>query len=97
MDVIDESASFLSIKHELPVDTIGGRQLKRSRHVRTLKDPTNGVISPMTSQCSLWWMLYIQDPRVADVQWNRVFRKRFRLPYNSFLELLLADAASREF
>ena len=25
---------------------------------------------------------------VADLQWNRVFRKRFRLPYNLFLELL---------
>ncbi|KAI2488828.1 Plant transposon protein [Fragilaria crotonensis] len=86
MDMIESASS--SIEHELPADTIEGPPMKRSRHVRTFKDPTTGVISPMTPHRSLWWMMYIQDPKVDDVQWNRLFRKRFRLPYDSFLELL---------
>ncbi len=77
MDMIESAASSLSIEHKLSLDTIGGPPLKRSRHAQKFKDPMTGVISPMTPQRSLRWMMYIQNPRVDDVQWNRVFRKRF--------------------
>jgi hypothetical protein len=42
----------------------------------------------MTARHSLWWILYIQQPKIDCPQWNKVFRKLFRLPYQSFLGLL---------
>ena len=60
----------------------------RVRQVKTFSDPSTGVAVPMTARHSLWWILYIQQPKVDCPQWNKVFRKRFRLPYQSFLGLL---------
>ncbi|KAI2507317.1 Plant transposon protein [Fragilaria crotonensis] len=60
----------------------------RVRQIKTFTDPTSGVVVPMTARHSLWWILYIQDPKVDCPQWNKVFRKQFRLPYQSFLDLL---------
>jgi hypothetical protein len=42
----------------------------------------------MTARHSLWWILFIQQPKVDCPQWNKVFRKRFRIRYQSFLGLL---------
>jgi hypothetical protein len=60
----------------------------RVRQVKTFSDPSTGVAVPLTARHSLWWILYIQQPKVDCPQWNKVFRKRFRLPYQSFLGLL---------
>jgi hypothetical protein len=84
MDMIE--AASLSVA-DMP-DTNTGPPSKRSRRVQTFVDPTTGVVCPMTPHQSLWWMMYVQDPKVDDAHWNRLFRTRFRLPYNSFLELL---------
>ena len=42
----------------------------------------------MTARHNLWSMIYIQHPKVDFPQWNKVFRKQFWLPYQSFLDLL---------
>jgi hypothetical protein len=60
----------------------------RVRQVKTFTDPSSGNVVSMTARHSLWWILYVQQPKVDCPQWNKVFRKRFRLPYHSFLILL---------
>jgi hypothetical protein len=64
--------------------------LKRSRikQQKFFTDPTTGVVRIVTPRVSLWWILYIQDPQPDNSQWPKTFRKRFRLPYESFLQLL---------
>lgn len=67
-----------------------GRRPKRKRTTRNkfFVDPTSGHLRPMTPKLSLWWLIYIQDPKPDCAQWSRTFRNRFRLPYESFIDLL---------
>ena len=60
----------------------------RIRHPKFFTDPTTGVLRSVTPRVSLWWILYIQDPKPENAQWSKTFRRRFRLPYESFLTLL---------
>ena len=64
------------------------RLLKRRRRIKTFIDPNTSLARPITPTLSHWWILYLEDPKVDDTQWNKQFRNRFRLPYNSFLDLL---------
>jgi hypothetical protein len=67
----------------------GERPLKRCRRVKTFIDPTTSLARPITPRLtSHWWILYIEDPKVDDAQRNKQFRNRFRLPYDSYLDLL---------
>lgn len=61
--------------------------LKRSRikQQKFFTDPTTGVVGTATPRVSLWWILYIQGPQPDNSQRSKTFRKRFRLPYESFL------------
>ena len=61
---------------------------KRSRRVKTFIDPITHLARPVTPRLSHWWILYIEDPKVKDPHWNKQFRKRFRLPYELYLDLL---------
>jgi hypothetical protein len=61
---------------------------KRSRRVKTFIDPITHLARPITPRLSHWWILYIEDPKVNDPHWNKQFRNRFRLPYESYLDLL---------
>jgi hypothetical protein len=60
----------------------------RIRHPKFFTDPTTGILRSVTPRVSLWWILYIQDPKPENAQWSKTFRRRFRLPYESFLTLL---------
>ena len=64
--------------------------LKRSRikQQKFFTDPSTGVVCTVTPRVSLWWILYMQDPQPDSSQWSKTFRKRFRLPYESFRQLL---------
>lgn len=66
------------------------RPLKRSRikQQKFFTDPSTGIVRAVTPRVSLWWILYIQDPQPDNSQWSKTFRKRFRLPYESFRQLL---------
>ena len=64
------------------------RPLKRCRRIKTFIDPTSSLAHPIRPRLSHWWILYLEDPKVDDTKWNKQFRNRFRLPYNSFLGLL---------
>lgn len=63
--------------------------LKRRRRIKTFFiDPNTSLARPITPTLSHWWILCLEDPKVDDTQWNKQFWNRFRLPYDSFLDLL---------
>jgi len=78
----------LDLRAEAEAEAEPPHKKTRVRQVKTFSDPSTGVAVPLTARHSLWWILYIQQPKVDCPQWNKVFRKRFRLPYQSFLGLL---------
>jgi len=61
---------------------------KRFRRVKTFIDPITHLSCPITPRLSHWWILNVEDPKLNDTHWNKQFRNRFRLPYESFLDLL---------
>ena len=88
MQVITEAnaRAAIEIRDELQLEP--PRKKTRVRQTKTMFEPSSGVDVPMTPRHSLWWLLYIHKPNVECPQWNKVFRKRFRLPYQSFIGLL---------
>jgi hypothetical protein len=60
----------------------------RRAHPKYFYDPTSGVCCRMIPKVSLWWVVYIQDPKPECRRWSKSFRQRFRLPYHSFIDLL---------
>ena len=61
---------------------------RRIARRRFFVDPISGVRRPMTPTLSNWWVVYIQDPNPECRHWSKLFRQRFRLPYDEFLKLL---------
>ena len=51
-------------------------------------DPNTGKRSVMTYDHSVWWQRYIVNAQSGNPTWEKKFRKRFRLPYESFLDLV---------
>lgn len=49
----------------------------RIRHPKFFTDPATGVLRSVTPRVSLWWILYIQDPKPENAQWSKTFRRRF--------------------
>lgn len=47
-----------------------------------------GVRRVLPPTMSLWYNLYIEHPSLDQPRFHKKFRRRFRMPYNSFLELL---------
>ncbi|KAI2511438.1 Plant transposon protein [Fragilaria crotonensis] len=60
----------------------------RMRRPKYFIDPSSGVLRKLTPRISLWWVLYIQNPEPNCTRWSKTFRTRFRLPYQSFLNIL---------
>jgi DDE superfamily endonuclease len=48
----------------------------------------NGEVHAYTSKMSLWYTLYVNNPQIDNPSFLNVFRARFRLPYEKFLELV---------
>ena len=42
----------------------------------------------VTPRLSSWWLDYIENPEPDCPSWNKIFRQRFRLPYESYLQIL---------
>ena len=51
-------------------------------------DPKTGERSVMTYKHSMWWQNYIVNPQPEKQWWRELFRVRFRLPYDNYLELV---------
>ena len=82
--------SFGSKKRKL--DSIAHRPKKRKKKYDTKKmyftNPFTMQREVFTFQHSIWYCNYITDPSPEREKWSRLFRLRFRMPYNSFLDLV---------
>ena len=55
----------------------------------------DGTIVPLEPQETIWWTLYVSNPALSNTLFRRKFRRRFRMPYEQYLELL-EDVKSNE-
>jgi len=73
---------------------------KKSRNERTmllelmLEDGTRRKATPRDTS---WYFLYVLHPMIHCKKFHRVFRQRFRLPYNQFLEFMAQAREERWF
>ena len=61
---------------------------KRRRMEKVFIDPVLNMTRPLEVRMSTWWLEYMVNHRPDDPRWATQFRRRFRLPYESFLELV---------
>ena len=67
------------------------RRKKRGKYNMTrltFTNPFTGDREPFTYQYSIWWSNYIVNPQTSCKKWNKLFRNRFRMPYDSYLRLV---------
>ena len=66
-------------------------QEERKKHQRRIilaRRNEDGELEPIPPTDSLWYHLYASCPQTNDSRWNKKFRRRFRVTYNSYLELV---------
>ena len=106
MDELDEWAALLAEEEEAEAKesaaetkSFATSRSKRSvkKHNTLLYRDTDGTVKPLTWDKSLWYLNYIENPRPNDSKWNDKFRKRFRMPFEAFIELGIIAEASPKF
>ena len=71
------------------------RRSVKKRNTLLYRD-TDGTVKPLKWDKSLWYLNYLENPRPGDSKWNDKFRKRFRMPHESFVELgMMAEACPK--
>jgi hypothetical protein len=61
---------------------------KRQKRIILARRSENGTLEEIPPTDSLWYNLYISCPQTEDNRFLQKFRRRFRLPYHKFLELV---------
>jgi hypothetical protein len=79
--------SARSLNHKKAIKTPRVKK-SRKRRPKYFVDPSTGKKRKLTPTLSLWWILYLQNPQPNCTRWSQAFRNRFRLPYQSYLDLL---------
>ena len=79
--------SARSLNHKKAINTPRVKK-SRKRRPKYFVDPSTGKKRKLTPTLSLWWILYLQNPQPNCTRWSQTFRNRFRLPYQSYLDLL---------
>ena len=64
------------------------KKRRREKNVIMYTDPADGVRKPMPPTSSNWWNLYVANPNLGNRRFLKKFRRRFRLPYDSYRELV---------
>ena len=93
--VEEEMLMLLTVSsRKRPCDSSKSMNKKRSRPSkygsRRLKfiDPTTMERKPFTYEYSIWYNNYIVFPQPECRHWDNIFRKRFRMSYPAFLDLV---------
>jgi len=64
---------------------------KRPKYDLTSKlhftDPVTMERKPFTYEYSIWYMNYVLHPNPENIKWRRMFRKRFRMKYELYLDI----------
>ena len=61
---------------------------KRHRNAILARCTEDGELEEIPSTESSWYNLYVSCPNTTDKRFLQKFRRRFRLPYNSYLEFV---------
>ena len=55
-------------------------------HIPKKRDSCGNLI-PISPQDTMWWRAYIASPPLDNRRFHKKFRRRFRMPYQQYLEL----------
>jgi hypothetical protein len=77
----------MALKAKEATTTFPKEKATRERHPLTYPGD-DGERLLYTYRMSNWYRHYIDRPQIENPKFQRVFRRRFRLPYDCFLELL---------
>ena len=61
---------------------------KRSKRIILGRRTEDGTLEQIPPTESMWYQLYVSCPQTGDKRFETKFRRRFRVPYQSFLELV---------
>lgn len=64
------------------------RRGRYEKYEQYFTDPDTGVRSVMRPEHTVWYQCYILHPNIESKKWQRLFRYRFRMPYNSYLDFV---------
>ena len=89
----DEMLTALSLKRRKVFSNVNGKKGRKTRgpyekFQQYFTDPDTGIRSKMTPEHTVWYQCYILNPNVESKKWQKLFRYRFRMPYNSYLDLV---------
>ena len=90
----DDMLATLMLRRRKRRNPVSDRK-RRNRRGRYLKytqyftDPETGVRSLMRPEHTVWYQCYILHPNPQSKKWQKLFRYRFRMPYESYLDLVL--------
>ena len=89
-DIEDDISSIVNLYENEGgnADKIPRKKKKYDRQSQYFTDPITGKRSVMTYYHSVWYQTYVLNIRPDSDRWNSLFRKRFRMPYKSFLDLV---------
>ena len=75
------------MKHSPRMNTKVPRMVHRSvkRHPMLVRD-SNGTLRDLRPEDTLWYLLYVANPPVT-LRMLKLFRLRFRVPYDTFFDL----------
>ena len=86
----DSDSPELEATDDLAKSDPPSRQAKRKRTKRIIlaRRTEDGTLEAIPPTESLWYLLYVDCPQTGDKRFADKFRRRFRLPYQSYLELV---------
>jgi hypothetical protein len=64
------------------------RRPKERREQRLYRCPIDGQIKVLGPKSTFWYTSYVQNPNPASVKFQRKFRRRFRMSYDSYVKHL---------
>ena len=98
----DEMMTFISLsagkrRVESDINQRCGKRGKYDTRKLMFTNPTTMEREEFTFMHSVWYCNYIADPRPGNKKWEKMFRDRFRLPYNAFLDFVKVCEESEYF
>jgi len=97
-DDFDETAEELICEEEPDDDESDDEQpKKRQRRIILARRNADGELEAIPPTESLWWHIYVDCPQLNDKRWLNKFRRRFRIPYQSFLTFVEEAKANNWF
>ena len=95
MLVSDHMIDDYDMNSSISVRSPSKRPKKYDKRPKYFTSPTTGERGIMTPKHTLWWQMYVLDPKPNNKKWANLFRRRFRMPYSEYL-VLITECQSTE-